>query len=216
MRRHQNDSHGRRLWKLAQGEQDLEMEQHLSNCDTCQEELVTLRQIVHYQQTTGGSIKEIPETLHTTLAGLFGKIRPDLARPQSSTLDEVLAHLRRVTATLVFDTNTMLQPIGLRSGGDGHISQLAFVSDIADLDLEISRRDDKHNVVGQLGMEYVPPGLVISFTPSDDGSTTYAAKDEVETGISDDGHFSLILPPGQWVASVHIRDAILLFPGIKL
>jgi hypothetical protein len=216
-----NDMHDR-LWMLARGEEDAELSAHVAGCSVCQEELATLRILVQHRAVTGSGLVEPPQSLLADATALFRRIRPDLLpAPSRPARSEALDRLRQITARLVIDTALTPQLNGLRGGSNHRTRQIAFVSDAADLDLELSPTDPKTrraSVVGQLGMDTVPIGLSIRFStiqraPS---QTHSAALTAIETDISTDGYFNLSLPVGEWHASVQIDDAVVLFPGIRV
>lgn len=201
---HPDEQH---LWHLARGEPDAAAEAHVAGCDRCQLELDALRPLARYRNTTGGGMVDPPPALEARMAGLFRRVRPDLARERWSPVKTAREAIRRITAELIVDTGASPQLAGLR-GADRRTRQLAWVSDLADLDLEVTEQAGTNVVAGQLGMDDVPPELVISFTAS--------GSDAVDAPVSEDGHFTLILPTGDWTASVRIDDAVLQFPGVRV
>lgn len=195
------------LWRLARGEPEATAQAHVAVCAQCRSELETLRPLAGYRDTTGGIMIDPPVTLHTRLVGLFHNVRPDLVREHKSPLRAAREAIRWLTAELIVDTGASPQLAGLRSA-DRRTRQIAFVSDIADLDLEVTPQDDTNGVAGQLGMDNVPPGLVIRFNA--------AENEPVEAPVSEDGHFTVRLPTGDWTAAVHFDDVVLQFPDIRL
>jgi hypothetical protein len=205
-----------RIWNLAQGGQDAVLERHIATCDACQEELSSLRHLAGLRLVAGGPLADVPPEMPATLSNLLSQVRPDLV-PQPQLLGTQLsAHLRRITATLLHDTGLSPQVAGLRSGGDRRTRQLAFVSDVADLDLEVSRVEDEFAVTGQLGMDSVPESLNIRFVPADQDPLETTRPGGLSTVINEDGYFRLTLAPGEWVAAVDLDDAVVLFPGVRL
>ena len=199
-----------RLWRLARGESDPALEAHVAGCEPCRAELVALRALAGYRATTGGAMPEPPATLLAATTGLFRRVRPDLLTTQPTLRDRLEGVLRRITAELILDTGAAPATAGLRSGHSRQTRQLAFVSALGDLDLEIVAGDSAGDVAGQLGMDEVPPGLVIRFTPvRPDGEA-------VEAAVAGNGAFRLVLPVGEWVASVQLNDAVLHFPGVRI
>jgi hypothetical protein len=206
-----------RLWRYAHGEPDPGLERHLSTCDECREQVAALRPLAHFQETTGGRLAEPPASLMTRLSSLLPAIRPDLVPKPASFGDTVVDRLRQVLGRLVLDTGVTPQLAGLR-GGRGPVGarQLAFVSEVADLDLEVVQSANTVAVSGQLGMDSVPADLSIRFVPADQDPLVESATGVVETGISEQGYFALTLTSGEWVAAVDIDDAVVLFPGVQL
>ncbi len=200
---------------MVQGRQDTELMHHIATCEDCQNELPALRQLARYQATTGGIMTEPTPSLVDRMAALLPIVRPDLAdraRPGEGLLDRA----RRFTAELLSDTGATPQLAGLRGGVDGRTRQLAFVSEVADLDLEVARFEDGFSVAGQLGMDVVPPNLLIRFVPADQDPLAEEITGSVRAAISNGGYFELSLTSGEWVAAVDIEDAVVLFPGVRL
>ncbi len=206
-----------KLIELAEGGHDLQLEIHVESCPSCQTSLFALRQLVQYRNTTGGALVEPPESLVTGVEALLAKVRPDLtATSRVDVRSEVLGGLRRIAAQLIFDSGVTTQLVGLRGSVDQRTRQIAFVSPVADLDLEVSRLGDEYSVAGQLGMDAVPPAVNIRFVPADQDPLDDRAPGAVATAVSDRGYFSLALPPGQWVASVEIDAAVVVFERFQL
>jgi hypothetical protein len=206
----------RRLWNVAQGTPDAQLEQHIATCDTCQEELFTLRQLARFQSVANGGLADPPPSLLATVSSLMPRIRPDLVSRPQSVGDRLRVRLRQVTANLILDTGLTPQVAGLRGNGNRRTRQFAFVSEVADLDLEVSRLDDGYAVAGQLGMDTVPANLSIRFVPADQDPLVPEAPGVRETPLSEQGHFTLTLRGGEWVAAVEFDDAVVLFPGVQL
>jgi len=206
-----------RLWNVAKGGQDTELARHLATCDDCREELMALRELVHYGVTTGGGLADVPESLMRRLTALMPVVRPDLiALRAPSVVDGLVERVRRYTANLILDSGVTPYVVGLRGGGDQQTRQLAFVSEVADLDLEVSNLEGTYSVAGQLGMDTVPSNLQIRFVPADQDPLADMVTGLVQTAISQGGYFELTLTAGDWVAAVDIEDAVVLFPGVRL
>jgi len=205
-----------RLWDVVQGGRDSDLMRHISTCDDCQEDLGALRELARYRATTGGVMAEVPSSLATRVAGLMPFVRPDLMARREPFAEGLAARIRRITAELLLDSGLPPQVAGLRSGGSGRTRQLAFVSEVADLDLEVSQFDDAYSVAGQLGMDTVPPNLQIRFVPADQDPLADDVAGLVQTAISLGGYFELTLTAGEWVAAVDIDEAVVLFPGVRL
>lgn len=206
-----------RLWNVAQGGQDDDLMRHIATCDDCDADLGALRTLAQYRVATGGGLIEPPTSLVGRLAGLLPAVRADLIAPSGhSAVTEFLGRVRRITAELLLDSAATPQLAGLRSGGDRRTRQLAFVSEVADLDLEVSQRDDGYTVAGQLGMDTVPSNLVIRFVPADQDPLADEISGSFQSPISQGGYFELLLTAGEWVAAVDIDDAVVLFPGVRL
>lgn len=214
---HDKPNHEARLWNVARGREDSDLMQHISTCDDCQDELIVLRELARYETTTGGVLAEAPASLVGRLAALMPRVRPDLiTRPDPSVVELFAGKARRVIAELLLDSGATPQVAGLRSGTDRRTRQLAFVSDVADLDLEVTQAHDACSVAGQLGMESVPPNLQIRFVPADQDPLVDDVPGLVQSAISQGGYFDVTLTAGEWVAAVEIEDAVVLFPGVRL
>lgn len=205
-----------RIWELARGGRDADLERHIASCEACQEELTSLRHLAELRRVAGGSLADVPPEMPAMLSSLLGRIRPDLLITPRPVMEQARAYLRRITATLLHDSGLSPQVAGLRSGGDRKTRQLAFVSDVADLDLEVSRVGDGFAVTGQLGMDSVPEDLNIRFVPADQDPLETSHAGGMASVIDEEGYFRLTLAPGEWVAAVDLDDAVVLFPGVRL
>ena len=205
-----------RLLDFVRGEQDPQLEDHLASCNSCQELAFTLRQLVQYQATTGGGLIEPPLALVAEVTGLLAKVRPELPADRVQTASSLVKRLQRVVASLILDTRATPQLAGLRGASGPRTWQLAFVSDLADLDLEVSSKEAAYSLAGQLGMDKVPTGLRIRFVPTDQDPLSDDVRGAIEAEIQERGYFSVALPASDWVAMVEIDDAVVLFPGIRL
>ncbi len=214
---HDTPNQAARLWNVARGREDSDLMRHISTCGDCRDELIALRELARYETTTGGVLAEAPPSLVNRMAALMPRVRPDLiARPTPSVVELVAGTARRVIAELLLDSGATPQVAGLRSGSDRRTRQLAFVSEVADLDLEVTPADDMCSVAGQLGMERVPPNLQIRFVPADQDPLVDDVPGLVKSAISRGGYFEVTLTAGEWVAAVEIEDAVVLFPGVRL
>jgi hypothetical protein len=200
-----------RLWLLAQGEPDNELQEHLTSCPECQAELATLQALATYGTTTGGGMVTVPEDLLQSTQGLFRRIRPDLLSPARSVTDQVTGAVRRIVANLILDTGTAALA-GVRSDDERQTRQLAFVSELGDLDLMVTSRDAFSDVSGQLGMDDIPPGLELRFSPVNQPTEV----DVVSAPLGPSGRFETTLRRGEWLAWIQIGDAILEFPGVQV
>lgn len=213
-----------RLWSIAQGAPDDELAGHIEGCATCQTQLATLRHMARYADTTSGADAEPPSALTTRLSGLIRQVRPDLIANLSPSVATQLENaVRRIMATLVVDTGFSAQPAGLRSAVDHGrgTRQLVFESDVADLDLEVIPADDGEGaweLVGQLGMDHVPPGSTVTFIPAEAvlESAVSVHSDSVRIDIMANGYFHGALPSGAWAALVEVDGAAVIFGEIQL
>lgn len=207
---HKTANFEERLDNVARGEADAEMEHHISDCASCQEEIATIRSLIQYQATMADVTSVPEESLYSSLYQLMPKVRPDLAKRSMREAPKPLAALRRIVADLILDTGATPQVAGLRSGSAGATQQFTFVSDVADLDMEASPVENGWLITGQLGMDEVPGDLSIRFYPVEHESDT------LDATVSDEGYFELNLPAGEWSAAVELQDAVVQFPGIRL
>lgn len=205
-----------RLMSIASGGRDTEFDRHISSCASCRETLFALRQLVRFQKTTGGSFRAASAPLTARLSGMLSEVRPDLQVVREQSVGPLVERLRRVVGSLILDTGAMPQLVGVRSSSDQQTRQLAFVSSVADLDLEVTKGAGSFSVAGQLGMDTVPEGLRIQFIPSDQDPLCSNARGMIEAEIQQHGYFSIELPAADWVAMVAMDDALVLFPSVRL
>ncbi len=205
-----------RLLSFAAGGEDSALAAHLESCAECRTQLATVRQLLTYQHTIPGGFAEPPAETRQVMMSLFGRVRPDLVRRQTASLASRWSRLQRVWGQLVLDSVATPHLAGLRSATDRRSRQLAFTSDIADLDLEVTRHGETVAIAGQLGMDTLPDGLWIRFYMTDAASLLEKRSDSVEAEIQPRGHFSLTLHPAEWVAIVELDDALVVFPGVRL
>ncbi len=205
-----------RMWDFARGARDAELERHIVTCSECQDQLFALRQLARLSTTAGGALAEPPAALTVQVSSLLARIRSDLVAQPQALSDKMRVRLRQVAASLLVDTGLTPRVAGVRADGDRSTRQLVFSSEVADLDLEVSRTDDDYAVAGQLGMDVVPENLSIRFVPADHDPLHTNGPDVIETGISRQGYFNLSIAAGDWIAAVTIDDAVVLFPGVRL
>jgi hypothetical protein len=190
---------------------------HLATCAECRAQIADLQPLARYEETTGGTLAEPPSALKARWSSLLPAIRPDLVSQPEGLFGAAIERLRQVFGRLVLDTGATPQLAGLRGArGPAKARQLAFVSEVADLDLEVVQSANAVAVSGQLGMDSVPADLSIRFVPADQDPLLKSATGVVKAGISDQGYFALTLTNGEWVAAVDIDDAVVLFPGVQL
>lgn len=208
---HQTHDFTERIWQLVQGKADAEVEVHLETCPDCQELQQSLEAL--FTLRLAGGVPPVPNTVISSLNGLMQKVRPDLG-PRRPSGEVILQKARTIFAELIHDTKLQPQVVGLR--GDSDTRQIAFVSDVADLDLEVSETDSQFLVVGQLGMDEVPDNLSVRFVPAESDPLEPNGEASQSIAVSQQGYFRLTIDPGDWVVAVDIDDAVVLFPGVKL
>ena len=187
-----------------------------------------LDHLLRYRGALGGPEFRPPVALSRRMASLFGAVRPDLVvrtPAQATVMDRVTNAVRRVIATMVIDTGAVAGGItGLRAASDRRSRQVAFVSDVADLDLELTRPEPDGkpwSVTGQLGMATVPPEQTIWFIPAGHVAMSGALEptsvdDAIRAPIDRDGYFQVTLDPGDWVGLVEVGDAVVVFREIRV
>ena len=200
---------------MAQGGDDPVLRRHIDQCPECQGELATLEQLARFKKLTGGQLAEIPAARTAELSMMLRKLRPDLGGAKASE-PTVVDRIRTLWAELLHDTGGQLQLAGLRSDSNPDTRQIAFVSDIADLDLEVSTVNDQQMIVGQLGMDELPTGLTIKFVPSSEDPLQAGANEGQSGRIDDQGYFKVQLDSGKWIAVLRLDDAVILFPEVQL
>ncbi len=205
-----------RLLRFASGDEDPELSRHLASCGDCREQLQLVQRLVSLREVAGGTLREPPVLVVQQTNALFTRIRPDLVQRDSVSSTPISARLKQIWAQLVLDTGATPEIAGLRSASDRRTQQFAFTSDVADLDLEVTRDGDVCSVVGQLGMDTVPSGLTIRFVPADNRPIEDALPDSHQAVILESGHFALLLPPAEWIAVVEIDNALIVFSGVQL
>lgn len=185
-----------------------------------------LDDLLAYRRLVGDPATEPPAGLATRMVSLLGRVRPDLiSSDRPSLADQAVSALRRITASLSIDTATLAQGVaGLRGTTASQTRQVAFVSEAADLDLELtsgSSPDLPIFVTGQLGMTAVPTDQTIWFVPAGQVPATgeiepAAIENTLEAAVDEDGYFRLTISPGDWVGLVEIGDAVVLFRDIRV
>lgn len=200
-----------RLWQFVQGNADAELEAHLQTCPECREQQMALSGLSALRALE--DVPPIPDALNSTLTGLMSKVRPDLV-PRPENAPSIGERLKTIWAELLQDTALQPQIVGLR--GESRTRQIAFTSDVADLDLEVSPSEDDFLIVGQLGMDDVPHDLSIRFVPEGEDPLKEATDTTRAAQLSEQGYFRMNVSPGSWVIAVEIDDAVVVFPGIEL
>lgn len=207
-----------RLMAFARDADDPDMAAHIAGCQACQEDLETVRHLARYQAATGpAGFLAPPDPVDEALLSLFATVRPDLVPASSpSPISRVADRLRVITAELFSDSGASPQLAGLRSDGPQKTRHLAFMSQVADLDLEITEAEPAWSVAGQVGMDQVPSDLSIRFVPAHLDPATAGPPEIISAPVSDAGYFSVSLSAGEWSAAINVDDATVVFPGVRL
>ncbi len=179
--------------------------------------------LLHYRESPLATTPDPDEGLRARLSALLGQVRPDLLRARPGPVAQARRRLREIVGSLVLDTaDPGLSAAGLRSGTQ-RTRQVTFVSDVADLDLELAPEDggSRWAVSGQLGLDEIPDNLVIWFVPGHAVTVTAETKPDLIPGaasapLEPDGTFRVTLPEGNWVALSEIGDAVVLFREIRI
>ncbi|HEV2529849.1 MAG TPA: hypothetical protein VGT61_15505 [Thermomicrobiales bacterium] len=183
-----------------------------------------LSHLLHYRESPLAVGPEPDQRLRNRMSALLGQVRPDLIRqPQPGPIAAAGQRLRRVFGELIMDSaNAGLAVTGLRSASP-RTRQITFVSDVADLDLELAPSDDGTiwSISGQLGLDEITSDLILWFIPA---SRVPAPADfepgEIEGAVSTrlgaDGSFLISLPAGDWTAMSEIGDAVVLFREVRI
>ena len=204
-----------RLMPFVRGSEDSMIEGHLKECPQCRETLDVLRSVEGTLDPDLPQITDPPASLQRNMIGLYGRIRPDLAAQGRFSSTSSLDQLKKVWAICTLDSR--LAPVaGLRSAITDNPRQLAFTSEVADLDLEITQQGSRFLVLGQLGMDVVPPGLSIQFVPTSQLLSSHRPIDSVDAAIADRGHFQLTLDSDDWVAVVAFDGVLVVFPKVEV
>lgn len=205
-----------RMMSYVQGTDDPELALHIESCPDCQASLQTIRLLATTRDTTGATLPELPDTLTASLNTLLPRIRPDLVPKASpSRIDRIRDRATMILAELILDSAATPGLAGLR-GVDDRTRQLAYVSDLADLDIELTPSDGDWLITGQLGMDVVPQELEIRFIPADADPLAGDLHDAHSASLSDEGYFELRLPSGTWLAAVTMDDATIIFRDIAI
>lgn len=183
---------------------------HLVGCAACTETVARFR-LVRATVIEGERIAPPAATLDRAKA-LFRARRPATAAP--------LAALRRVVAQLSFDSRTAFGPglAGVRgAGAAGAGYQLAYTSDLADVDLQVDRVTngdaDRWQVLGQ-----VAPTEDVADASSVRVSLASAGSDVplVETATDEVGMFVVEALAGRYDVLLQLTNRLLVLAGVQI
>ena len=131
-------------------------------------------------------------------------------RPREAT--GPLAALRRVVATLSFDSRSGLALAGYR-GGAAAGYQLAYESDAGDVDLQLepgAAPAAPWRLLGQVGVDDETPGIRVVLAP------VGAAAPAAETEADPHGVFSAQVMPGTYEMTVTLPTAVMVVPELEV
>ena len=171
-----------------------EASQHLDQCSRCAGELQTIRQTTSLMRT------DTPENAPAELVQYAKMIFRERAASQQPAL------LKRVVASLTFDSFTAVPAFGLRSQTSGG-RQLLYSTETVDIDLRISAENEAWQVAGQL-----PGSLSTSGDVSLEGESFSAT-----ARLNELSEFSFnAVPGGSYKISVYLTDLIIETPHFEL
>ena len=173
---------------------------HLASCVECAGELKRLESVITLMRTDREP--DAPRDVLSYAVNLFAQ------RAQSKSASPI----RRLVATLIFDSRRNLTPaFGVRSGLSGS-QQLIYSVEGQDLELRLTAEQDKWLVAGQLFGEDCAGGEV--------KLTSLAAQSEQKstvTNLNELCEFVLpLVPPGHYQLRVRIGDLQVEIPEFEL
>jgi hypothetical protein len=163
---------------------------HISACSTCESQLQQLADLINLMRSDLS--KDAPRDLIAHAINLFEK---SPARPPL---------LRRLVATLNFDSLREAPAFGMRSG---HTTarQLLYSAEGNDIDLRVMVQDDKFVVAGQILREDCVSGRVEVSGPV-----------EAQASLSDECEFTLpAMPPGSYRLRLQLPDVEIEVPELE-
>jgi len=168
--------------------------EHLAACSRCEEELQSIRQTTSLMRTD--SVDDAPAQLVQYAKKIFRE-REGVPGPSL---------LKRVIASLIFDSLTAAPAFGLRSQTSSG-RQLLFSTETADIELRVAAENDEWQIAGQL------PGSL-----SESGEVSLESDNfSASTELNELSEFSFnAVPGGSYKISVHLRDLILETPHFEL
>ncbi|TWT40458.1 hypothetical protein RAS1_41680 [Phycisphaerae bacterium RAS1] len=132
------------------------------------------------------------------------------ARATASTAAGWLERLRRVIADCTFDSRAQLATVGLRGAADQY--QLAYESELADVDLEVQRCGEQsaRRVMGQVTLRTGAAPAAVLLTEHGDPTVV------TETTADEHGAFSLDIAAGCFDLLVAVGDECVVLPSIEI
>lgn len=164
-----------------------------------------------------GRIREVVDILRTddTVApqrALVERVKRLFETPRPATVAGILERAREVVATLVFDSRVRTAMAGFRGPASSY--QLAFSSDLADVDLQIAPPGAPHESLWTLRGQVSPHdrASVSSVALIDAGTSSPVAT----TPVDERGMFSMKSGPGAFDLRIAMGDGVLTVPSIQV
>ncbi len=148
---------------------------------------------------------------------LVRTLKMRLATPEASSLAAWLASLKQSLASIVFDSRNQATVAGFRGGSTGEAVQLAYASEQAQIDLQLSPpesgdRSGVWTIRGQVDPSVSTAGaelLLASLSPADPAEVSRANTDE-------NGMFSMTAPAGEYTLYLRTHDCLITMSNIRL
>jgi hypothetical protein len=167
---------------------------HLSSCDVCSDQISQLKAVMNLMHSDKS--EEVPRDVVQYAINLFHEKQPE---PEKS-------FLRRLVATLTFDSLTAAPEFGVRSAR-AHSRQLLFSAAEHDIELRMILQEDEWIVAGQVLRPECVGGQVEMAGPS--GSTVAPLNELCEFTLS-------AMPPGNYLLRVKMADIEIEVPELVL
>ncbi len=164
--------------------------------------LENIRELVRALQTDDGASP--PETLVLRVKGMMGA-----ASSAAAPIRSPLPSLREVVAALVFDSFGKVAIAGFRGTVAGR--QLAYSSDTADVDLQVTAPDaSRRSIRGQVSPAGNDSAIEVVLARPGDASAL------ASTPVDSRGMFSLDSSPGTFDLRVRIGDSVVMLPALNI
>ena len=193
-----------RLADLAEGrltpEERAETDAHLGTCARCSAQAEELRRLTHLMRADDSV--DAPRDLVTNAVRMF----------RSPAAERAPGLLRRVLATLSFDSSALTPAFGVRSGQAAPARQMLFSAGGFDVDLRLAEGHDGWTISGQVLGPCDGGGGVEVFDEGDAGRTVVAS-----AALNDLCEFTL--PPvasGSYSLRLRMKDVEVDVPGLNL
>lgn len=167
---------------------------HTAICSTCDKALLELRQLIRMMRSDRA--EDVPGEVVSAAIDIFSRqLQP--TTPSS---------LRRIVATLIFDSLGSTPAFGMRSGQTSS-RQLLYSAEGSDLDLRITVQNDQCVVAGQVLRDGCKGGLV----------EIVGAIGSAETSLNELCEFTFpALPLGNYKLRVKMEDVEIEVPELEL
>lgn len=171
-----------------------EAREHLATCASCSHQLEAIRQTIHLMRSDDA--ENAPAELVQYAKNIF---RSRAVSPEPSLL-------RRIVASLTFDSLTAAPAFGLRSQTNAG-RQLIYSTETADVEVRISPNNDEWEVAGQVLGSSCEAGDVN--LAGDDLSVSAALNELCEFAFES-------VPPGTYKLSVQMPGLLIETPPLEL